>query len=150
MTRRPLAYVDPTGYVVPNPTFTDESIKHMPGRFIYTQADLTRAIEDMNRRTEERRQLADQEYGADVVSVPSELTYEEASERLAGTRETVPSFDQPSSAKKKRGGPSQKLTMPNVAPLPETLHVEPVQYEEGEAPVGINAGAVAQAMFGSK
>ncbi len=49
-------FVDESGYVVPNPTFTTRINQAFIGAF-YLQADLKFAISEMNRKQEERRDV---------------------------------------------------------------------------------------------
>ena len=154
-TQRPIAYVDESGYVVPNPTFTESSMRYMKGRYIYTQTELKHAIEDMNRRQDERRRLADKHYGGDAVQTPAEFeVIEEVTEVMDGHRETVPSLTAAPTRPRKTEGKSRKLMMPNEAELPETLHEEPknvnLTEEEREDLQGIDVNAAVAAMFGAK
>lgn len=152
-SQKPLAFVDESGFVIPNPTFNSESLKYIKGRFIYTQTEFKRAIAEMNQRQDERRQLADQHFGADAVLM--DTTYdviEDEVDRLSGTRETVPSLSATPTRKKKEGGKSEKLTQPNYAPLPDTLNVPQqginLTEEEREDLQGIDTASAVKAMFG--
>lgn len=152
-SRKPLAFVDESGYVVPNPIFTDESKKHVKGRFVYSATELQNVIADMNRRQDERRRLADDHYGADAILAPVDYdTIEDAIGDLAGTRETIPSFNASPTRTRKTTGQSQKLTQPNYAQLPETLD-KPQNgvnlTEEARADlVGIDTAEATRAIFG--
>lgn len=152
-TQKPLAFVDESGYVIPNPTFNPESMKHIKGRFIYTKTEFNRAMEDMNRRQDERRMLADQHYGGEAVLMDASYeVIEDEVDRLAGTRETVPSMSASPTRKKKTEGKSEKLTQPNYAPLPDTLD-KPQQgmnltEEEREDLQGIDTADALKAVFG--
>lgn len=152
-SQKPLAFVDDSGFVIPNPTFNSESLKHIKGRFIYTQTEFKRAIEEMNKRQDERRILADQHFGADAVLMDASYeTIEDEVDRLSGTRETVPSLSASPTRKKKEGGKSEKLTQPNYAPLPDTLNVPQqginLTEEEREDLQGIDTASAVKAMFG--
>lgn len=154
-SRKPIAFVDEGGFVVPNPVFSPESNKHVKGRFIYTQAELDAAIADMNRRQDDRRMLADSHYGGDAVQIKPD--FEEVTAVIAdmdGQRETVPSMTAAPNRPRKTGGKSEKLTQPNLAPLPETLN-KPQQGvgltdEEREELQGVDTNAAIKAMFGAK
>ena len=152
---KPLAFVDEGGFVVPNPVFSEETLRHIKGRFIYTPAELQQAIADMNRKQDERRMLADSHYGADAVQI--DASFEEVTaviNDMDGHRETVPSMTASPNRKRKTEGKSQKLTQPNYAPLPETLDVPQqgvnLTDEEREDLQGIDAGATITALFGAK
>ena len=155
LNRKPIAFVDESGFIVPNPTFSSESIKHLKGRFLYTPEELRQATEDMNRRQSERRILADKHYGGEAVEVPAAYeTIESVIEHMDGTRETVPSMTASPNRKKQTQGKSEKLRAPNMADLPDTLHVEPtgvnLSDEEREDLRGIDTNSVVDAMFGKK
>lgn len=150
---KPIAFVDSTGYVVPNPNFTAESLRYIQGRFIYTQAELEIAMQDMNRRTEERRMVADAHYGADAANMPDDYeVVEDVITGMAGQRDTVPSFTAPPNNPRKTQGKSKKLTAPNVAPMPESLHREPqgvnLTDEERADLQGIDVKETTVAFFG--
>lgn len=150
---KPLAFVDESGYVIPNPTYKEESIKHIKGRFIYTSAEFEEAIRDMNRKQDERRMLADSHYGAHARLAPVEYdTIGDVVDALAGQRETVPSMIASPTRKGKTGGVSQRVVAPNVSPLPESLNKEPqgmnLTPEEREDLHGIDTAEAVQAMFG--
>lgn len=153
-TQKPLAFVDKHGFVIPNPTFTDHSIRYMQeGRFIYTATEFKRAVEEMNVRQDERRKLADEHFGADAVLMDANYdNIDDEIDRLSGTRETVPSLSASPKRPRKTEGKSQKLTQPNLAPLPETLnepqHGVGLTDEEREDLHGIDTAAAVQAMFG--
>ena len=150
---KPLAFVDESGFIIPNPTFNTESMKHIKGRFIYSQTELKQAIADMNRRQDERRALADNHYGGDAVVIDAGYeTIEDAHEAMAGQRETIPSLTASPTRKRKTEGPSQKLKQPNYAPLPDSLD-KPQQgvnlTEEERADLqGIDTAEAVKAMFG--
>lgn len=152
-TQKPLAFVDESGFVIPNPTFNTESLKHIKGRFIYTKTEFKRAIDDMNKRQDERRQLADQHFGGEAVLMDASYeTIESEVDRLSGTRETVPSLSASPARKKKEGGKSEKLTQPNYAPLPDTMNAPQqgvnLTDEEREDLQGIDTASALKAMFG--
>ena len=73
---------------------------------------------------------------------------------MDGTRETVPSMTASPNRKKQTQGKSEKLRAPNMADLPDTLHVEPtgvnLSDEEREDLRGIDTNSVVDAMFGKK
>lgn len=143
--QRPLAFIDETGYIVPNPTFSEESKRHLKGRFIYTPSELDAAIEEMKRRTDDRRYLADREYGAEMVRAPHGMEQiADAVEALEHEKMTVPGFDKPPSAKRKTGGVSGALKAPNEAPLPASMNT-PVERSDAK---NIDAAAAMTAMFG--
>lgn len=152
-TNKPLAFVDESGFIIPNPTFNNESMKHIKGRFIYTQTELKNAYEEMNRRQDERRALADNHFGAEAIQAPAD--YEvlgDVIEDLSGTRETVPSLTASPTRKRKTEGASQKLKQPNYAPLPKSLD-KPQQGvnltdEERADLQGIDTADAVKAMFG--
>lgn len=145
---RPLAFVDEGGYIIPNPTFTNESLKHIKGRFIYTKADLDEAIVAMNRKQDERRQLADSHFGAEAVRAPADFeVIGDVIDDMSGTRETIPSFTASPTRKRQSGGASKKLAQPNYSPLPESMHQDsPV--DSDEPIMGIDTSGAVQAMFG--
>ena len=155
LNRRPIAFVDESGYVVPNPTFSSESIKHLKGRFIYDAEEFDNAVDEMNRKQEERRRLADKYYGAEAVRVPA--AYEDVNNvitEMDGTRETVPSFTAAPNRTKKTTGKSHRVVAPNEAPLPESLHEQPrgmnLTEEELQDNKGIDVDGALTAMFGNK
>lgn len=150
---KPLAFVDESGYVIPNPTFKEESLKHIKGRFVYTPAEFEQAIRDMNRKQDERRMLADSHYGAHARLAPVGYdTIEDVVDELAGQRETVPSMIASPTRKRKTDGKSERLVTPNISPLPETLNKEQqgmnLTPEERDDLRGIDTAEAVQAMFG--
>lgn len=152
-TQKPIAFVDESGYIIPNPTFPAESLKYIKGRFIYTETELRRAVAEMKQRQNERRALADEHFGAEAVLMDTAYeTIEDEVDRLSGTRETVPSMTASPKRPKKTDGKSNKLTQPNYAPLPENLNEPPrgvdLTDEEREELHGIDTAAAVQAMFG--
>lgn len=155
LNRKPIAFVDESGYIVPNPTFSSESIKHLKGCFLYTPEELKQAMDDMNRRQNERRVLADKYYGGEAVEVPASYeTIEAVIENMDGVRETVPSMTASPNRKRQTQGKSEKLRAPNMAELPDSLHKEQfgvgLTKEERDNVHGIDAGSVVDAMFGKK
>lgn len=153
MTKKPLAFVDDSGYVVPNPVFSEMSVKYARGRFLYTQTEVKEALEAMNARTLERRYLADKEYGNDMVRAdPAEADPLAIAKELDGVRETVPSFNASPNRKRTQGGISKKLKQPNEIPLPDSFHEEPrgmnLTEEERADMTGIDTGNAVHALFG--
>lgn len=152
-SRKPLAFVDESGFIIPQPTFNDESLKHLRGRFIYTVADLKTAIEEMNQRQEERRHVADNLYGSAAVTMDAgyDVIGDEI-KALEGERQTVPSLSAAPTRKRKSGGPSEKLTQPNYAPLPEAMNKPQngmdLSEEERADLHGIDTAEAVKAMFG--
>lgn len=152
-TRKPLAFVDESGFIVPQPTFNDESLKHLKGRFIYTTTELNRAIKEMNERQQERRSVADDLYGSAAIQMNAGYeTIGKEIEKLTGERNTVPSFSAPPTRRRQSGGKSEKLTQPNYAPLPEDLNKPQngmnLTEEERSDLQGIDTAEAVKAMFG--
>lgn len=152
---KPIAFVDESGFIVPNPTFNKESSKHIKGTFIYTQQQLVEAVEAMNRRQDERRMLADNHFGSEAIRAPAD--YEvigDVIEDLAGQRETIPSLDASPTRPRKTNGKSMKLSQPNVSQLPETLNVPQqgvnLTPEERADLQGIDVAQATREMFGKQ
>lgn len=152
---KPLAFVDESGFVIPNPVFSTESLRHIRGRFIYTPSEFKQAVDDMNKKQDERRMLADSHYGADAVQI--DPAFEEVTaviDEMDGQRETVPSMTASPTRKRKTEGKSQKLTQPNYAALPDTLDMPQqgvdLTDEERADLRGIDTSAALTAMFGAK
>lgn len=152
--RRPIAFVDQSGFVIPAPNFNAESARHINGRFIYTTAELEMAIEEQERLQTERRALADDLYGAEAknAQIGPHDVIGDVIENMEGVRETVPSFTADPKRTRKTQGPSNKLHRPNRAHLPPTLEGLPktVDVDAEGNPVGIDTNAAVAAMFGSK
>lgn len=152
-TTKPIAFVDETGFIVPNPNYSQETLKHVRGRFIYTQAELDSAIKEMNRLQNSRRELADKHYGSDAIHVPRDFDdVEDVIQQMDGTRETVPSMKASSSRGRKTEGTSKKLKAPNMTEAPTSLHKEPeginLTEEELEDYRGIDSSDAVAALFG--
>lgn len=157
--RKPIAFVCEDGFLIPNPVFNESSLKYLRGRYIYTQAELDKALREQDELQNSRRELADNHLGSDARTVDlkrgSDYTITEIADAHIGERQTVPSFDAPPDRKSQKGGKSQKLTQPNQAVLtPEqqaalqtgSVYVPPQTDEEG----GLSAQETLQAIFGNK
>lgn len=152
-TNKPIAFVDETGFIIPNPNYSQETLKHVKGRFIYTEEELDSAIKEMNRLQNSRRELADKHYGADAIHVPREFDdIEDVIQQMDGTRETVPSMKASQKRGKKTEGKSNKLKAPNVSDAPLSLHKEReginLTEEELDDYRGIDSSDAVAALFG--
>lgn len=154
-TRRPIAFVAPDGWVIPNPTFKGNTPKFITGRYLYTQAELDAAIAEQERLTNERRNLVDNYIGEDAqrYEVLEGLSAEDVIGEAIIETQTVPSFVANPKRKRKTVARVPGSGIPAVANLPDTLHVPPqnmnLSEEEREALVGIDAGNAVAAMFGT-
>lgn len=154
LNRRPLAFVAPDGFVIPCPKFQPNTIKYFTGRFLYTTAELSAAIAEQERLTQERRVLADMYVGEDAqrFGMYEGDTAEDVIDRNTIQTETVPSFAAvPTRPRKPRrrvpGG-----AIPSIADTPATLHEGPrgmnMTQEQLDESQGIDANAAVAAMFG--
>lgn len=155
LNAKPIAYVDESGFIVPNPNYSDETIRSIKGKFLFTKEELELAISEMNRLQDARRTLADKHYGAEAVDAPYVIdNVEEAVKSMARERETVPSFTASPSRGRKKDGESKRVTMPNEVELPDSLHKEPsginLTEEELEVFNGIDKDAAVAALFGEQ
>lgn len=154
-TRRPIAFVAPDGWVIPNPTFKGNTPKFITGRYLYTQAELDAAIAEQERLTNERRNLVDNYIGEDAqrYDVLEGLSAEDVIGEAIIETQTVPSFVANPKRKRKTVTRVPGSGIPAVADLPATLDVQPnnmnLSEEERAALVGIDAENAVAAMFGT-
>lgn len=128
---KPVAFVDPTGFVVP--ITSKEAVKNFQGgRFLYSQAEVEVAMKQWEAITDERRRIADENREDEQVLEINPNT---------GAYEVV-EVAEPSEAVK-----PQQVTAP-----PPSLHVPPTNVNLTEEQLkenrGINSAEAVSAVFG--
>lgn len=154
-TRRPIAFVAPDGWVIPNPTFKGNTPMFITGRYLYTQAELDAAIAEQARLTDERRNLVDNYIGDDAqrYNVLEGQSAEDVIVDATIETQTVPSFTANPKRKRKTGARVPGSGIPTIAPLPAKLHELQsnmnLSDDERAALVGVDASNAVAAMFGT-